>query len=245
MNRPIIFFDLETTGVNIVKDRIVQIGAVKVDVETGAEIDRRNILINPGMPIPTSATEIHKITDDMVRGKPRFDALAKSMFAWFDGCDLGGHNICNFDVPMIAEEFARCDLKFPTGSTVLIDTLKLERLVNSHKLENCFTRHTGRVLEGAHDAVADADASMKVFMSQWDMEGVPDELGQVEMFSNNGNRRIDLAGKLYENKDQVICFAFGKAKGTPVFEDRGYAEWMLKNDFPADTKDWIRELLKP
>ena len=243
MSRPIIFFDLETTGLNIVKDRIVQIGAIKVCQDKADEV--RNVLINPGMPIPPESTEIHGITDAMVADKPTFEKLAKAMLEWFRGCDLAGHNICGFDISVLSEEFARCGITFPDESVNFIDTLKIERMVNAHKLEHCYKRYTGKTLTDAHDALADAAATKEVFFSQMkNHKDLPDEMKELELFCNDGKERVDFAGKLARNDDGDIVFTFGNSKGNLVKEDRGFGNWILGKDFPTNTKNWIRTLQK-
>ena len=242
MKRPIIFFDIESTGLNVVLDRIIQIGAIKMLPEGNTE--EKNVLINPGMPIPKEAIEIHGITDEMVKDKPVFSNVAKSMLGWFRGCDLAGHNICNFDIPIIAEEFARCDITFPDESINFIDTLKIERMVNSHKLEDCYFRYTMKALGGdAHDALADSRASMEVFAEQTGTHDLPSNMADLEVFSNDGKKRVDFAGKLELNDEGVICYAFGKSKGIPVIKDLGFGRWMLGKDFPTNTKKWINGIL--
>ena len=242
MNKPLIFFDLETTGLNIVLDRIVQIGAVKVLPEGNEET--KNVLINPERPIPKEATEIHGITDAMVKDKPTFDKIAKSMFNWFQGCDLGGHNCCSFDIPVLAEEFARCGINFPDESVNIADTLKIERIINAHNLGACYKRYTGVELADAHDALADTQATKQVFYGQQLEHGLPVDLKELELFCNDGKERVDFAGKLMRNDQGQICFAFGNSKGIPVKEDIGFAKWILSKDFSTNTKNWIRTILK-
>ena len=189
MERPIIFFDTETTGLNVVSDRIVQIGAIKMLPEGNTE--EKNVLINPGMPIPPESTEIHGITDEMVKNAATFDKVSRSMLEWFRGCDLAGHNICGFDIPIIAEEFSRCGITFPDESNSFIDTYKLEKIVNSQGLEACYKRYTGKELgEEAHDALADSRASMEVFLAQKEMHDLPDNAAELEVLANDGQKRI-------------------------------------------------------
>ena len=240
--KSLIWFDTETTGLNIVLDRIVQIGAVKVTPEGNEET--KNVLINPDRPIPQEATDIHGITNEMVSDKPKFSYLANSMLEWFRGCDMGGHNVVNFDIPVLAEEFSRCNITFPDESVNFVDTLKIERVVNSHNLESCYERYTGFKLTDAHDAIVDAQASKHVFYGQELQHGVPENRKELELFSNDGKERVDFAGKLIRNDEGVICFAFGNSKGVPVKEDIGFAKWILSKDFSTNTKNWIRTILK-
>lgn len=241
--KSLIFFDLESTGLNIVLDRIVQIGAIKVFPDGTKEV--KEILINPGMAIPRESVEIHGITDETVKDKPVFKQLAKAMHDWFKDCDLGGHNICGFDIPLLAEEFARCGITFPDDSVNFADTLKIERIVNAHNLEECYKRYTGDEMgDAAHDALADTKASLEVFYAQKEEHNLPDDLHELEVIANHDLERVDFAGKLKRNDKGQICYAFGNSNGNPVMEDQGFGNWILGKDFPTDTKNWIRRIFR-
>lgn len=153
IERPIVFFDLETTGTDIAKDRIVQIGAIKIAPNGDKEV--KNVLVNPTIPIPEGASAVHGIYDKDVQDKPLFKQIAKSMLQWLQACDLAGYNSDNFDIPLLAEEFARVGIEFPEQDCVYIDIIKIERLINSHKLGETYQRYTGKELTDAHDALAD------------------------------------------------------------------------------------------
>jgi len=164
LSKPIVFFDLETTGVNTSHDKIVQIGAIKLNIDGTEEV--KNVLINPTIPIPAGATAVHGISDEDVKDKPKFNQIAKSFAAWLRGCDLAGYNSDNFDIPMLIEEFSKAGVEFPEDGTSFVDVLKIERLVNSHTLGNTYKRYTGDELEGAHDALADVRATLTIFQKQ-------------------------------------------------------------------------------
>ena len=241
LTRPLVFFDLETTGTSVTKDKIVQIAAIKVHPDGTEEV--KKTLVNPQMPIPKEATEVHGITDAMVKKAPTFLQISKSMLAWLVGCDLAGYNSDVFDIPLLSEEFNRVILKFPMENTVYVDMLKIERLVNSHKLEATYKRYTGKDLEGAHDAEADTRATMDVLMHQITNFDLPLEVDKLQAYGLDGKERVDLAGKLCKNENGEICYNFGKSKGVPVKKDAGFGRWMLNSDFSTETKEMVRELI--
>ena len=239
--KPIVFFDLETTGISITQDRIVQIGAIKVNPDGTEEI--KNVLINPTIPIPPGATEVHGISDADVQDKPLFRQIAKSFVAWLSGCDLAGYNSDNFDIPMLIEEFGRVGVAFPEEETKFIDVLKIERKVNSHKLGETYQRYTGEELEGAHNALIDIYATIKIFHQQLEQnDHLPSGAGDLEVFCQGEFKRVDFAGKLYE-KEEKVYWRFGKHKNQLVSETKSYCNWVLGSDFPTETKAQIRKVL--
>ena len=241
--KPIIFFDLETTGISITQDRIIQIGAIKVLADGSEEV--KNVLINPTIPIPAGATAVHGISDEEVKDKPKFIQIAKSFASWLAGCDLAGYNSDNFDVPMLIEEFNRAGIAFPEEGTQFIDVLKIERKINGHTLSETYKRYTGEELEGAHDALIDIYATMKIFQKQLEANPLlPSDAGEIEAFcQGDGNKRVDFAGKLYEKEGQVY-WRFGKHRDKLVSETVDYCNWVLQSDFPSETKAQIRKVLK-
>ncbi len=242
LQKPLVFFDLETTGVNVAKDRIVQIGAIKWS--PSGEREEKNVIINPTIPIPLGASAVHGIYDKDVEDKPTFKQIAKSFATWLQGCDLAGYNSDNFDVPMLIAEFERVGVEFPESDTVFVDVLKIERLVNAHTLEATYQRYTGQPLEGAHDAMADIRATLAVLEKQLEkFEALPKVPAELDAFVRGDNVRVDFAGKLTMIEGEV-CWAFGKHKGEPVAQTRGYAEWFLSKDFPSESKRHIRKILE-
>ncbi len=239
--KPIIFFDLETTGVSITQDRIVQIGAIKVMPDGKEEI--KNVLINPTIPIPPGATAVHGISDEEVKDKPKFRQIAKSFAAWLAGCDLAGYNSDNFDIPMLIEEFNRVGIPFPAPDTNFIDVLKIERKVNGHTLGATYERYTGEELEGAHDALIDIYATIKIFNKQLELNPLlPSDAGEIEAYCAGDVKRVDFAGKLYEKEGQVY-WRFGKHKDQLLKNTLSYCKWVLGADFPSETKAQIRRVL--
>lgn len=240
--KPIVFFDLETTGVSTTYDRIVQIGAIKVHPDGTEEI--KNVLINPTIPIPAGAAAVHGISDEDVKDKPEFRRIAKSFLKWLSGCDLAGYNSDNFDVPMLVEEFSRVGITFPEPDTCFIDVLKIERLVCSHKLGETYKRYTGEELIDAHDAIADIRATVAIFNKQLaNNPELPVDAAGLDAYCQGEFKRVDFAGKLYE-KEGDAYWKFGKYRDKLVKETREYCRWVLNSDFPAETKMQIRRILE-
>ncbi len=242
LEKPIVFFDLETTGVNTVKDRIVQIALLKI--MPNGEQEQKKTLVNPQMDIPAEATEVHGITNEMVVGAPLFSQIAKSLAEQLHGCDIAGYNSDNFDVPLLIEEFSRAGIEYPQAGEQIsfVDVLKLERKVNSHKLEETYKRYTGKELDGAHDALNDVIATAEILFAQLEKIGEQLSPAQIDELCQGDKKRHDYAGKLYE-VEGVVYWSFGKHKDTPVKDEPQYADWVLRSDFPADTKNKIRKIL--
>ncbi len=239
--KPIIFFDLETTGVSITQDRIVQIGAIKVLPDGSEEV--KNVLINPTIPIPAGATAVHGVSDEEVKDKPKFKQIAKSFAAWLAGCDLAGYNSDNFDIPLLIEEFNRAGITFPEPDTNFIDVLKIERKINGHTLGATYERYTGEELEGAHDALIDIYATIKIFNKQLELNPLlPSDAKELEAYCSGDLKRVDFAGKLYEKEGQVY-WRFGKHKDQLLTNTKSYCNWVLGADFPSETKAQIRKVL--
>ena len=190
--KPIIFFDLETTGVDIAKDRICQIACIKIDLD-GNQTEKE-LLINPNMPIPKEATEVHGITDEMVVDKPTFANISKSLLEFFEGCDIAGYNSNVFDVPLLAEEFSRSRIEFPNWELNFVDVLQYERLLKPNKLADVYKRYTGKDLEGAHDALNDVRATLEILLHQ--TEGNNDIFpADIDLLCQGDRKRFDVAGK--------------------------------------------------
>jgi DNA polymerase-3 subunit epsilon len=241
IERPIIFFDLETTGTDTQTSRVVQIACIKIDND-GTKTEKQ-ILINPTVPIPKEASDIHGITDDMVKDAPKFVNIAKAILSFFDGCDIAGFNSDNYDVPLLMTEFERVGLTFPDWDCVFVDVLKYERLLHSNKLTDVYKRYTGEELSGAHDAMNDVRATLAVLLHQ--LEG-KDEItpSEIDLLCQGDRKRFDVSGKCYYDKEGKVRWAFGKNMNKLVKDDLGYVNWVLGNAFPNETKARLRELIK-
>ncbi len=239
LKKPIIFFDLETTGTSISHDRIVEISMIKL-MPNGEE-RVRTLRVNPGMPIPAEATAVHHITDADVADKPPFKAIAKDLAASFTGCDIAGFNSNRFDIPMLAEEFGRAGVSFDFSRPRFIDVQTIFHKKEQRTLVAAYKFYCGKDLEEAHSANADTRATYEVLLAQ--LERYADLPRDVEGLSDysSQNRNVDLMGRVILNDSNVEIINFGKYKGQPVVEvlrrDPGYYSWILQGDFPQNTKD--------
>lgn len=240
LEKPICIFDIESTGVSTSTDRIVQIAVIKL-LPNGTK-EEKEVLINPEIPIPQESTEVHGITDDMVKDAPTFKQLSKSINEFFEGCDIGGFNSDSFDINILMAEMNRAEVEFSTKGRNFVDVLKLYRQLFPSTLEAIYERLTGESLEGAHDALADTRATLTVLEKI-----LPEELKtpkDIDEFCQGDKKRVDIASKLYEDGERVVRYNFGKDRDKSVVSEPGFANWMLRQDFPEDTKNKIREILK-
>lgn len=250
LTRPLVFFDLETTGTNTQLDKIISIAIIKINTDSTRE--EKSMLLNPGIPIPPSSTKIHGITDEMVQGKRTFKQISKSLNDQLFGCDLAGFNSDSFDLSMMIQEFHRCAIEFPNWDPSLVDCYKIEKKINSHKLDATYKRYTGQELEGAHDAMVDTKATETVLGNQIEkIDRVLDVISKdkvtpkfLDSFCQGDKKRFDYAGRCYiDGNDGIIKWSFGKNINEPVLKDRGYLNWVLNSDFPIQTKKKLKELL--
>ncbi|HTY60058.1 MAG TPA: 3'-5' exonuclease [Bacteroidota bacterium] len=241
LKRPLVFFDLETTGTDIARDRVVQIAVLKLHPDGGEEQKTR--LINPGIPIPASATAVHHITNEAVAGEPVFRDIAKNLAEFFRGADIAGFNSNRFDIPILVEEFGRCSIQFPEADAKLVDVQVIYHRKEERTLAAAYKFYCSKNLEGAHDAGADVRATYEVFKKQLERyDDIGTTLEELHAYSNS-DAIVDYARKLKRNESGEIVYAFGKNRGKPVLDDPGYAEWMLEGDFPESTKNVLRKLL--
>jgi DNA polymerase-3 subunit epsilon len=238
LKNPIIFFDLETTGINIASDRIVEISYLKVDLN-GNETSR-TLRINPGMPIPEKVTAIHGISDEDVKNAPKFNEVAKSLAREIEGCDLAGYNSVKFDIPLLAEEFLRSGVDIDLKRRKFVDVQVIFMKMEPRTLAAAYKFFVNKELDNAHSAEADTKATYEVLQAQLDRyPNLENDIGKLAEFSAH-NRNADFAGRIIYNEDDVEVFNFGKYKGVAVTEvldkDPGYYGWMMNGDFPLYTK---------
>lgn len=242
LTKPLACFDIESTGTDPAKDRIVSLAIVVKYSDDDKVVF--NQLINPAMPIPPSATECHHITDEMVKDCPEFTFFAATIHAVIMGCDLLGFGLRNFDVPLLWEEFARCGIIWDLKGVNIIDCGTIFKKKEERTLTAGLKFYCNEVLGGAHDALNDVNATMKVFNGQRKM--YPDlgtmTVEELAKFSEY-DRRVDLAGKLVFDKDGDPSYAIGQSKGEKVKNNPGMARWMLSKDFTSETKQVLRRLL--
>ena len=244
LRNPLIFFDLETTGVNITKDRIVEISYIKV-FPNGQE-QEKTIRVNPGMPIPPEATAIHHITDEDVKDKPLFKDIAKDLSHVFEGCDIAGFNSNRFDIPLLMEEFLRAGVNFDISKRKFIDIQTIFHKMEQRTLVAAYKFYCNKDLNDAHSASADTRATYEVLKAQLDRySSLENDVDYLSKFSSQ-NRNVDLAGRIVLNDQNVEVFNFGKYKGQPVEEvlrrDIGYFGWMMQGDFPQNTKNVLSNI---
>jgi DNA polymerase-3 subunit epsilon len=238
LKNPIIFFDLETTGINIASDRIVEISYLKVELNGNETI--KTLRVNPGIPIPAKVTAIHGISDEDVKNEPTFNEIAKSLAREFEGCDLGGYNSVRFDIPLLAEEFLRSGVDIDLKRRKFVDVQVIFMKMEPRTLSAAYKYFVGKELQDAHSAEADTMATYEVLQAQLDRyPNLENDIGKLAEFSSH-NRNVDFAGRIVYNEEDVEVFNFGKYKGKPVREilqsDPGYYGWMMNGDFPLYTK---------
>lgn len=245
LKNPLVFFDLETTGINITKDRIVEISLLKVYPNGKEEI--RSYRINPEMHIPEESTAIHGITDEDVKDCPTFKQLAKTLTDFLEGCDMAGFNSSRFDVPMLAEEFLRAGVDFDMSKRKFVDVQIIFHKKEQRTLEAAYRFYCDKELENAHSAEADAVATYEVLKSQ--LEKYPDLENDINVLSkefSSFNNNVDFAGRIVFNEKGVEVFNFGKHKGKSVAEvfknEPSYYAWMMEGDFPLNTKQVITKI---
>jgi DNA polymerase-3 subunit epsilon len=256
LKNPLVFFDLETTGINISQDRIVELSFVKA--MPNGELQTKTRRINPEMPIPNESSLIHGIYDEDVKNESTFKSIAKSLAQFLEGCDLAGFNILRFDVPMLVEEFLRAGVDFQVTNRKLIDAQRIFHLMEPRNLSAAYKFYCGKELEDAHSAEADTMATYYVLNAQverYENVQIKDENGNlINPIKNDmtvlheltAAKIVDLAGRMAFNSEGVEIFNFGKHKGKTVEEvlkiEPAYYDWMMKGDFALDTKRKLTEI---
>ena len=245
LQNPILFFDIESTGLNVATDRIVEISALKVMPNGDQEIKTRRI--NPTIPIPAEAQAIHGISDEDVKDCPTFNQIAKSMAQWMKGCDIAGYNSIKFDIPLLAEEFLRAGVDFDFRKRKLVDVQNIFHKMEQRTLSAAYRFYCQKELENAHSAEADTVATYEILLAQ--LERYPNELkNEVEFLANFSTRSkiADYAGRMAYNEKGEVVFNFGKHRGKKVADvlraEPSYYNWMMDGDFTQDTKKILTEI---
>jgi len=238
LNRPICFFDLETTGIEVAKDRIVEISIIKVFPNGNKE--SKTWLVNPGMPIPLEASQIHGITDEKVANEPKFSELANQIHNMIKDSDLAGYNSDRFDIPLLAEEMLRADVDFDMKNRVSVDVQTVFHKKEERTLSAAYKFYCSKTLENAHSAAADTNATYEILKAQLDhYSDLENDVKSLSEFTTR-KKSADFAGFIGLNKEGQEVFSFGKHKGVlveKVLEDEpGYFGWLLNADFPLYTK---------
>lgn len=242
--KPIVFFDLETTGIRIATDKIVEISILKVFPNGNKE--SKTWLVNPEIEIPTEATEIHGITNEKVVTEPTFKELAPEINAMIEGCDLAGFNSNRFDIPLLAEELMRAGFDFTMNDRKAIDVQVIFHKKEQRTLSAGYQFYCGKELEGAHGAEADTNATYEILLAQLEKyDDVENSVAALSEFSTHG-KRADFAGFILMNEHDEEIFSFGKYKGRTVAEvlkeNPGYYAWIQNADFPLYTKKILKEI---
>ena len=238
LDRPVMFFDLETTGTDALHDRIVEISMIKV-MPDGTDI-QRTVRVNPGMPIPAEATAVHHITDADVADKPLFSQIAEGLAQSFRGCDLAGFNSNRFDIPLLAEEFARAGIDIDFNECRFIDVQTIFHKKEQRTLSAAYKFYCGKNLDDAHSANADTRATYEVLMAQLDRyDDLPNDMEKLAEYSSQ-NKNVDLMGRLvYDDRHREVI-NFGKYKGQLAVDvlrrDPSYFSWIQQGDFASSTK---------
>ncbi|MDT7827632.1 exonuclease domain-containing protein [Pricia sp. S334] len=244
LTRPICFFDLETTGTNIAKDRIVEIAILKVHPNGTSE--SKTWLVNPGMKIPDEVIAIHGISNEKVANEPTFKELSKEIYAMIKDSDLGGYNSDRFDIPLLVEEMLRADIDFDMKNTVAIDVQTIFHKMEKRTLGAAYKFYCGKELIDAHSAEADTLATYEVLKCQLDRyPELENNVKKLAEFSTH-RRFADFAGFLGYDEDGIEIFSFGKHKGKKVLDvlekEPGYFGWILNADFPLYTKKVLTQV---
>ena len=244
LSKPIAFIDLETTGISITNDRIIEIAIVKIAADGTRQVKRK--LINPGMPIPAGSTAVHGITDEMVKDAPTFKQVANECKQFMDHCDIGGYNSNRFDIPMLIEEFLRAGIEFSTEGRKFVDVQKIFHKMEERTLSAAYKFYCQKILEGAHSAEADALATYEILEAQVtrypQMGATVDSIVQF----TGEDEMVDFARRFIK-ENGIEIFNFGKHKGKTVEkvlrEEPQYYDWMMKGDFAMNTKQKLTEIL--
>ena len=248
LEKPIVFFDLETTGLQISTDRIVEISILKIFPNGNKE--SKTWLVNPTIPIPKETTEIHGITDEKVKNEPTFKDISKEIIELIDHCDLAGYNSNKFDIPLLAEEFLRCDIDFNMKNRNAIDVQNIFHKLEKRNLIAAYKFYCNKDLTNAHSAQADTKATYEILVSQLKKyPALENNINFLSDFSEIRGKLADLAGFIKYNEKGEEIFSFGKYRDNTlkkVWKDNpGYFSWIKQADFPKYTKNIIDDFIIP
>ncbi|WP_044172166.1 3'-5' exonuclease [Flectobacillus major] len=256
LRKPLAFFDLETTGVNVIKDRIVEISIAKANIDGSVTIKTRRV--NPGIPIPLESSLVHGIYDEDIKDEPTFKQIAKSMAQFLEGCDLAGFNSNRFDVPILVEEFLRNDVEFDVKNRRLIDAQRIFHMMEPRNLSAAYRFYCNKELIDAHSAEADTIATLEILNAQIkkyagvviknekgeDFEPIKNDMDALHELT--ASKLVDFAQRIVFNREGIEVINFGKHAGKPVLQvlkdEPSYYDWIMKGDFPLDTKRKLTEI---
>ena len=251
LTKPIAFFDLETTGIKVATDRIVEISIVRQQVDGTTQI--KTLRINPEMHIPEEVTEIHGISDEDVKDCPTFEQVARELAHFLDNCDLAGYNSNHFDIPLLVEEFLRADVDFDLKGRRFVDVQNIFHKMEPRNLSAAYKFYCAKDLVNAHSAEADTIATYEILKAQLDRyadiafkdrkgnitQPVINDIKALSDFSHS-TKAVDLIGHIVYNEKNIEVFNFGKHKGKAVAQvlkdEPSYYDWMMRGEFPLSTK---------
>ena len=241
LKRPIVFFDLETTGLQIAKDRIVEISILKIFPNGNKE--SKTWLVNPTIPIPKEATEIHGISNDKVKNEPTFKELASEILTLIQNCDLAGYNSNKFDTPLLTEEFLRSGIDFDMKKKKAIDVQNIFHKLEKRTLSAAYKFYCGKELHNAHSAKEDTQATFEILLAQLNKyKELKNDVNFLSEFSTKGNKIADIAGFIQFNEEGEEILSFGKYRNVTLKqiwdENPGYFSWINQADFPLLVKKW-------
>lgn len=244
LTKPLCFFDLETTGTAISKDRIVEMAVLKLNPD-GTQ-DKKEWRVNPEQPIPDEASNVHGITDEMVANEPTFKALSNEVYSFIQGCDLAGYNSDRFDIPLLVEELLRAEVPFDFKNIKTVDVQTIFHKMEARTLAAALKFYCSKELTDAHTAQADTQATHDVLLAQLDRYSeLEPNIDFLNTFSTR-RKTADFAGFIVYNKEGEMCFGFGKHKDKKVIDvlaqEPGYFGWILNADFPRYTKKILTEI---
>jgi DNA polymerase III subunit epsilon len=260
LKRDLVFFDIEATGLNIMRDKIVQIGLIKY-FKSGENPERFMSLVNPGIPISAEAMAVHGITPDMLRNQPTFQQISEKLYNFIGDADLAGYNSNRFDVPMLVEEFGRCGIEFNLEKRSLLDVQQIFYKMEPRTLKAAYKFYCEKELIDAHDAMADVEATVAVFQGQLERyqgvnytdsdgntipEPIKPDIQALYQFTND-QKIIDVTQKLKLDHEGRVIFNFGKHEGKEVgpalSEDKQYYHWILEKEFSQQVKQMVKKLV--
>lgn len=243
LTRPIISFDLETTGTDTKKDKIVSISAYKHFPD--GIVEKKYYLINPMMPIPPESTKVHGITDEMVKNSPTFPQIAKNLHIWFTNCDTIGFNSFDFDIPLLGRELYECGILWDYG--YVVDIFKIEKIKNAHNLMATYKRYMGNEFEGAHNSEADNEATVKIFEKMLEIDpSMPPHINEIhDMVFGKSVKYADFSRNFYYDDEGCLMWNINPKKGTKVDPNDSLCGWFLdpKKDFSQQSKDILRKFI--
>ena len=256
LDRDLVFFDIESTGADVVKDRIVQIAMIKYPKDGGKTIEK-NILMNPQYPIKPDAVKVHGITVDMVRNKPTFKEYAEELMEFLEQADLAGYNSKRFDIPILIEEFGSLGMDFSMKGRRLIDAMQIFYKMEPRTLKAALKFYCGKNLEDAHDAMADTRATADVFWGQLERykgvdyidkddnvteSPIKNDMQAIHDFISDNNN-VDFTGRFSRNSEGIIVFNFGTNKGQAAYKNPQTLKWIISKDFPIQVKNIAKAIL--